>query len=53
MTPQEQLEIENKPNFRIFLIKFWLKGFSEYQWLTQKEKEITLQEYLKRAKSRK
>lgn len=53
MTPQEQMEIENRTNFRIFLSKFWIKTFTEYKGLTQKEKEITLQEYLKRAKSRK
>lgn len=53
MTPEQQLEIENRTNFRIFLSKFWIKTFTEYQGLTQKEKEITLKEYLKRLKSRK
>jgi len=53
MTPQEQRKIEQKSNFRIFLYKFWIKTFTEYQGLTQKEKEITLKEYLKRLKSRK
>nr|DAF36188.1 MAG TPA: hypothetical protein [Caudoviricetes sp.] len=30
-----------------------MKGFAEYQTFTQKEKEITLKQYLNRTKSKK
>ncbi len=53
MTPEVRAEIEKKSNFRIFLSKFGIKTYTEYQWLTDKEKEITIKEYIKRSKSKK
>lgn len=38
----------DKELFRQFLIKFWVKGLTEYKTLTPREKGICQREYLRR-----